>query len=74
MKHQIRQTEDGRYEVNVGDGWEECSYEEFIELQKKYRPEVFIASTDIHDFDRLTDTSVAKDLLEKTIQFLNRNS
>ena len=49
-------------------------YEEFIELQKKYRPEVFIASTDIHDFDRLTDTSVAKDLLEKTIQFLNRNS
>jgi acetyl esterase/lipase len=49
-------------------------YEEFLELQKKYRPEIFVASTDIHDFDRLTDTVAAKDLLEKTIQFLNRNS
>ena len=49
-------------------------YEEFLELQKKYRPDIFVASTDIHDFDRLTDTAITKDLLEKTIQFLNRNS
>ena len=49
-------------------------YEEFLELQKKYRPEIFVASTDVHDFDRLTDTAVTKDLLEKTLQFLNRNS
>ena len=49
-------------------------YEEFLELQKKYRPEIFVAATDVHDFDRLTETSTAKDLLEKTIQFLNRNS
>ncbi len=49
-------------------------YEEFLELQKKYRPEIFVASTDVHDFDRLTDTITAKDLLTKTIQFLNRNS
>ena len=49
-------------------------YEEFLELQKKYRPEIFIASTNMHDFDRLTDTAITKDLIEKTIQFLNRNS
>lgn len=49
-------------------------YEEFMELQRKYRPDIFVASTDIHDFDRFTDTSAAKDLLEKTILFLNRNS
>lgn len=49
-------------------------YEEFLELQRKYRPDIFVASTYIHDFDRFTDTSTTKDLLEKTIQFLNRNS
>ena len=46
-------------------------YEEFLELQKKYRPTTFIASTDVHDFDRLTDTKAAQDLLEATVKFLD---
>ena len=48
-------------------------YEEFLELQKKYRPEIFVASTDVHDFDRLTETAAAQDLLKKTLNFLERN-
>ena len=46
-------------------------YEEFLELQKKYRPTTFIASTDVHDFDRLTETKAAQDLLEATVCFLD---
>ncbi len=46
-------------------------YEEFLELQKKYRPEIFVASTDVHDFDRLTETKTAQDLLAATVQFLD---
>ena len=46
-------------------------YEECFEMQKKYRPDMFVASTDVHDFDRLTDTKVAQDLLVATVQFLN---
>lgn len=46
-------------------------YEEFLELQKKYRPTTFIASTDVHDFDRLTDTKAAQDLLEASVKFLD---
>ncbi len=46
-------------------------YEECFEMQKKYRPDMFVASTDLHDFDRLTDTKVAQDLLVATVQFLN---
>ncbi len=46
-------------------------YEECFEMQKKYRPEVFVASTDVHDFDRLTETKVAQDLLAATVQFLD---
>ena len=49
-------------------------YEEFLELQKKYRPEIFVASTDAHDFDRLTETAAAQDLLKKTVEFLNKNA
>lgn len=49
-------------------------YEEFLELQKKYRPEIFVASTDAHDFDRLTETAATQDLLKKTVEFLNRNA
>ncbi len=49
-------------------------YEEFLELQKKYRPEIFVASTDIHDFDRLTESSAAQDLLKKTLDFLERHT
>jgi len=48
-------------------------YEEFLELQKRYRPEIFVASTDVHDFDRLTETAAAQDLLKKTLNFLERN-
>ena len=46
-------------------------YEECFEMQKKYRPEMFVASTDVHDFDRLTETKVAQDLLTATVQFLD---
>lgn len=46
-------------------------YEEFLELQKRYRPEIFVASTDVHDFDRLTETAAAQELLKLTIKFLN---
>ena len=46
-------------------------YEECFEMQKKYRPEMFVASTDVHDFDRLTDTKVTQDLLEATVKFLD---
>lgn len=48
-------------------------YEEFLELQKKYRPEIFVASADVHDFDRLTDTAAAQELLKKTLEFLDKN-
>lgn len=46
-------------------------YEEFLELQKKYRPTTFVAATDMHDFDRLTETKVTQDLLEATVKFLD---
>lgn len=46
-------------------------YEECFEMQKKYRPDMFVASTDVHDFDRLTDTKVTQDLLETTVKFLD---
>ena len=48
-------------------------YEEFLELQKKYSPEIFVASTDIHDFDRLTETATTQELLKKTVAFLERH-
>ena len=49
-------------------------YEEFLELQKKYRPEIFVASADTHDFDRLTETAASQDLIKKTVEFLNKNA
>ena len=30
--HQVRINEKGQTQVNCGDGWEDCSYEEYQEL------------------------------------------
>lgn len=46
-------------------------YAEFQELQKRYHPTVFIASGKVHDFDRDTDNPQTRELLEKTLSFLD---
>ncbi|MDO4474737.1 MAG: alpha/beta hydrolase [Eubacteriales bacterium] len=47
-------------------------FSEFQELCRKYNADHFIASGKTHDFDRDTDSTQTKQLLKKTLSFLNR--
>lgn len=46
-------------------------YSEFVELCNRYKAKRFIASCNVHDFDRDESNSFTKLLLDKTIEFLN---
>ena len=46
-------------------------YSEFLELCSKYRPQRFVASHNMHDFDRDETNPVTMRLLEATLKFLD---
>lgn len=46
-------------------------YSEFLELCNKYQPQRFVASHNMHDFDRDTKNPVTMRLMEATIKFLD---
>ncbi|MDO4169098.1 MAG: alpha/beta hydrolase [Lachnospiraceae bacterium] len=49
-------------------------YEEFLELCNRYQPKRFIATTNMHDFDRNEQDSVTERLLETTLAFLEEKT
>ncbi len=46
-------------------------YSEFLELCNKYQPQRFVASHNMHDFDRDTKNPVTMRLMEATLKFLD---
>lgn len=46
-------------------------YSEFLELCSKYQPQRFVASHNMHDFDRDTKNPVTMRLMEATLKFLD---
>lgn len=48
-------------------------YEEFLELSNRYHPRQFIASCDVHDFDRDEENPFTEKLLNETLRFLEDN-
>nr|WP_317282901.1 alpha/beta hydrolase [uncultured Sellimonas sp.] len=49
-------------------------YSEFLALCEKYNAERFVVSCQSHDFDRSTEDGFTRQLLEKTLDFLNTHT
>jgi acetyl esterase/lipase len=48
-------------------------YSEFLKLCEKYLPRRFVVSGDMHDFDRMEESPVTLQLLEKTLCFVEEH-
>lgn len=46
-------------------------FAEFTALCNQFNPERFVAAGNVHDFDRETDTPAAKDVLKKSVAFVD---